>query len=96
MLSSYCHNCGAAKEPIDYSAPYCPACQSARSEAMQHFRAENPKATDSDVLHAGRAALGERAHHAHRNFVDPRGFSASRGMIPTPPQAGDRGTIPPA
>ena len=95
MLTATCRVCGSPKEPADYAASECPACRTLRREAEQHFAAENPNAGESDILYAGRAALNQRAHHAHRNFVDPRSFGATRGMIPVPPQGGDRGSPPP-
>lgn len=90
MLTATCRNCGQPKDAANYADNYCPACTSRKNEAEQHVRAEHPNASISDVLYAGRQALLQRAHTAHRNFVDPRGFSASRGMIPIPPQT-DRG-----
>lgn len=84
MLTSTCRNCGTPK--TDYQAPECEACTTTRREAEQHFAAEHPRAAESDILYAGRQAVLARSHHAHRNFVDPRDFSAGRGMIPVPPQ----------
>lgn len=91
MLTATCQNCGAAKDPKDYANPNCATCTSTASEAAQHYAAEHPGCAQSDALYAGRKALLQRAHHAHRNFVDPRAFGATRGMIPIPPQGGDRG-----
>jgi hypothetical protein len=91
VLTATCQNCGAAKDAANYADPTCPSCTARRNEAQQHFRAEHPDAPESDVLYAGRQALMQVAHHANRNFTDPRGFSAGRGMIPTPPQS-DRGS----
>lgn len=87
MMTSNCHTCGFPKEPANYADPYCPACTTLKREGEQHHAAENPNATESEILYAGRCALRQRAHHAHRNFVDPRGFGATRGMIPIPPQS---------
>ena len=94
MLTAYCRNCGGPKEPSEYAANTCGTCTTTRLEAEQAFAAEHKDAPESDILYAGRQALLNRAHHANRNFTDPRGFSASRGMLPTPPNAGDRGTVP--
>jgi len=85
VLSSYCQTCGASKEPANYADNYCPACTSLRREAEQAFAAENPEASESDILYAGRQALSQRAHHANRNFTDPRAFSSGRGSFPAPP-----------
>lgn len=93
MLTSHCRICGAPKEPADYASNECRGCSTLRTEAEQHFAAEHPGAGESDILYAGRQALNQRAHHAHRNFVDPRQHSAVSGMIPTPPQT-NRGNVP--
>lgn len=85
MLKSYCNNCGGSKEPANYSAINCAGCETLSKEAQQAFAAEHKDASESDILYAGRMALTQRAHHAHRNFLDPRQFSAGRGMIPIPP-----------
>lgn len=90
MMSSYCGWCGGPKEPADYAADMCATCKTRRSEAMQHFKVEHPEASESDVLYAGRQSLMQRAHTAHRNFVDPRDFSAVRRTIPTAPQSGQK------
>jgi hypothetical protein len=90
MRNTYCSNCSGPKNGLDYN-PHCPDCTTIKREAEQHFAAENPGASESDILYAGRQALTQRAHHAHRNFVDPRAFSAQSGMIPTPPDS-NRGT----
>lgn len=94
MLTAYCQNCGAPKEPSEYSANTCGSCKTTRLEAEQAYAAEHKDASESDILYAGRQALLQKAHHAHKNFQDPRGFSASRGMIPIPPVRGDRGSVP--
>lgn len=85
MLTLSCRVCGSPKEQADYAANECTACRTLKREAEQGFAAENPGASESDILYAGRLALNSRAHHAHRNFVDPRGFSSVAGMIPIPP-----------
>lgn len=90
MLTATCGNCGLAKDPRNYADNYCPECTRLRNEAEQHFAAENPQAAQSDVLYHGRQALLQRAHHANRNYTDPRAFAGKSGMIPTPPQT-DRG-----
>lgn len=83
MIKSYCDACGEGKENI--TAQYCNRCASVRSEAMQGFAAEHPDASQSDILYVGRQALNQVRMHAHRNFVDPRDFSGTQGMIPIPP-----------
>lgn len=85
MLTASCHNCGAPKDPANYGDVNCPACTSLRKEAEQAFAAENPGVSESDILYAGRQALNQRAHHAHRNFIDPRNFSNTRGVLIPPP-----------
>jgi uncharacterized Zn finger protein (UPF0148 family) len=74
MLTASCRNCGFPKEPANYGDNFCPTCTTSRREAEQHFAAENPKASESDILYAGRQALMARAHHASRNFTDPRSW----------------------
>ena len=85
MLTATCNNCGSPKEIANYGDIECPNCKTTRKEAEQHFAAENPKASESDILYAGRMAVLHRAHKAHKNFVDPRSFSGANGMIPLPP-----------
>ena len=89
-FTATCRVCGANKNPEDYSANECAACRTMKIGAETAFREANPEASESDVLYAGRVALNGRAHHAHRNFVDPRQHASVRGMIPIPPQI-DRG-----
>ena len=91
MLTATCGNCGSPKEPAHYASIYCPRCTSIQHEAEQYCAAENPKASESDILYAGRSALRQVAHTAHRNFVDPRQFNSATGMILTPPE-NKRGT----
>lgn len=86
MLTATCRTCGAAKEPSDYSTPDCTACKTLRTAAEKQFAEANPDATGSEILYVGRTALNQRAHHANKNFVDPRSFAAVRGVIPIPPQ----------
>lgn len=85
MLTATCGNCGAAKDPANYADNHCPACTSVSREAQQGYAAEHPDATVGDILYAGRVALSHRAHHAHRNYADPRSNSMP-GMVPIPPQ----------
>lgn len=86
MLTSYCRTCCAPKEPANYADFDCPTCITAKNEAMQNYAAEHAEKiqsgeiTNSDVLYVGRQALMARAHHANRNFVDPRGFSRAGGF----------------
>lgn len=91
MLTASCRICGKSKEPKDYAANECGDCQKLKSTAEAAFKEANPTAPDSDVLYAGRAALNARAHHAHKDFVDPRAFSGINGMIPMPPQVNREG-----
>lgn len=86
MLTSYCRICGNSKPSSEYALDVCGACAEHRKQAESAFAAEHPKATSSDVLYAGRMALNQRAIGAHANFVDPRGFSAGKGQMPTRPE----------
>jgi hypothetical protein len=83
-MRSTCDACHKPKN--DLRAILCEECSTLRKEAEQHYAAENPNAAQSDILYAGRMVLNQVRHHANRNFVDPRDFSLSRGMIPIPPQ----------
>ena len=85
MLTVSCRICGNAKPPSEYSKDLCNECGRLRSQAENHYASEHPNAAQSDILYAGRQALNQRAHHAHRNFIDPRDFSTGHGMIPIPP-----------
>lgn len=87
MMTLNCRICNNPKE--DVRANECNGCKTVRVEAEQHHAAENPKASEGEILYAGRAALNQRAHHAHRNFVDPRDFTVGRGSVPEPPQRAD-------
>lgn len=69
-LTSTCFNCGAPK--TDFVAEYCPNCTTLYDTTIAAFREKNPEAAQSDALYAARAALMERAHTAHKNYVDPR------------------------
>jgi hypothetical protein len=82
MLTATCGNCGNPKDPANYRDTFCPACTTTKNEAEQGFAAEHAGALESDILYAGRQALMSVAHHARRNFTDPRGFSAAHGLIP--------------
>ena len=77
-MTSSCANCGQAKQPGNYADPYCPACTTLDLEAQQGFAAENPTASLSDVLYAGRMARQQRAVRPGSNYIHPRDFSASR------------------
>ena len=106
MLTANCQNCGSPKDPAYYSAVVCPTCSSNSNEIAEHARKETNDAiaaetdperkahmeasADNYVESKRKEALMARAHYAHRNFVDPRDFNAT-GMIPRPPQSGDRG-----
>lgn len=89
MMTSTCRICGNSKTPEFYAAPECQACTELATKAVKALQEASPEMSESDLLYARRQALNERAHHAHRNFVDPREFSASRGMIPIPPRLPD-------
>lgn len=107
MLTASCQNCGNSKDPAHYASTVCPTCTAAENESGEHavketneaiaaetdpVRKAHMEASASNYIASKRKeALMSRAHHAHRNFVDPRDFSAVRGMTPLPPQSGDRG-----
>lgn len=79
MLSSYCKNCGMPYTTVaEMSALHCNQCEQARTEAMQHVRAQatekKQEVSESDVLYAGRQALMQRAHHPRQTFISPREF----------------------
>jgi len=84
--TSHCSICGLPKLSIaEYQMPQCNDCTKLKETATQSFIVDNPDAPMSDALYAGRMAMMARAHTAHRNAVDPRDFSATRGVIPKPP-----------
>lgn len=89
MLTTNCNACYGPKE--DLRAVLCNTCKQISSEAEQHFAAENPGASEGSILYAGRMALNDRRHHAHRNYVDPRAHAAGRGTFPTRPQPTSEG-----
>lgn len=92
-LSSSCRNCGASKDMANWGDNFCPACTTVAKEAEQHFAAENPNAAESDILYAGRTAMGQRSMRPGSSYVDPRTFSAARrasGAVDNR-LAGDRG-----
>jgi len=94
MMTSHCQICGNAKDPSEYAHNQCTACTNRGNEAQNAAKAENPELTPDQLLYIGRMAMQQRALHRGSSYVDPRQFSASRGMIPIPPQGGDRGTVP--
>lgn len=67
-LSTYCRNCGSAKDPANYADDYCAGCVTAVHEEQQHAAAEGTMTP----LEAQRLALSRRAHTAYRNRPDPR------------------------
>jgi hypothetical protein len=70
----------------EFAAPWCSGCDTAGKAGGKTFSEANPDASESDIMYAERMARQARAHTAHRNFVDPRDFSSTRGVIPV---AGD-------
>ena len=66
-MTSSCMNCGGVKEQGEFLNDYCSECMSAVAGAEAAAQAEN-----GDTAAARRRALADRAHIAHRNFVDPR------------------------
>jgi hypothetical protein len=93
MLTSTCRVCGNSKS--DFVATECANCQTIRTETRQYMKAEFPNASESDILYAERQALNQRAHHAHRNYIDPRDHSRMRSpFTPVPPQGRANDTPP--
>lgn len=66
-MTSHCMNCGGPKAHGEFLDNYCGECMSAVAGAEAEAQASN-----SDTAAARRRVLADRAHIAHRNFVDPR------------------------
>ena len=81
MATSHCPNCGQSK--TNYAAHYCDNCTSIQTEARKVFREANPDAPESDAIRAGKNALMQTAHSAHKNFIDPRLHSRVSGPVRT-------------
>lgn len=89
--TSSCMNCGGAKSQGEYLADYCGDCFAAIAGAQA-----DPANAGRDQYEVKRAALAARAHHAHRNFVDPRSidrhtqwvFGNRPDLTPPPPGMG--------
>lgn len=65
-LTSYCKNCGQAKDISTYAENYCAACTTAIREAREFAQKEG-----LDPGQATRSALAQRAHDLHNNRPDP-------------------------
>jgi len=75
-LSSYCRNCGApVSTTAEMSANHCNGCEEARKGALTAFAEQNPQASESDKLYAGRQALMQRAAHPRSGSISPRDFA---------------------
>jgi hypothetical protein len=70
----------------EFAAPWCGTCDTAGKEGGKVYAAENPTASESEIMYAERMSRQARAHSVFANRVDPRDFSATRGVIPTPPK----------
>ncbi len=88
MITSHCRICGSPKTYATLHMNECSDCSSLADKHVETLRTEKPELSESDLLYERRQALNQRAHHAHRNFVDPRAFSAGRGLFPNPPSNG--------
>lgn len=66
-LSAVCLNCGGQKPQGEFLNAYCSDCFSAVEGAKTAAAAAG-----EDPSVAARRAMHERAHTAHKNFVDPR------------------------
>ena len=66
-LSTFCGNCGNAKQSTEYNNPYCADCLGARSQARDAAQRDG-----RDVSTAMREALLLRSKHVNANRVDPR------------------------
>ena len=66
-MTSYCMNCGTAKDVDMFANDYCRGCVEAVAGAEADAVANN-----QDTASARRAALSARAHTANRNFTGPR------------------------
>lgn len=66
-MSATCLNCGSHKGQGEFLSAYCGDCFS----AMEGAKAA-AAAAGEDQNAAARRAMSERAHTAHKNFVDPR------------------------
>ena len=77
-MRSSCFNCGQGLPMDRYAIGVCQRCETTNNEAQQHHAAENPGASQSDILYAGRMAMQQHAIRPGSNYVDPRQFSADR------------------
>jgi hypothetical protein len=89
-LTSMCRICGNPKPTNEFALNECSNCAEHGRVAGAAFAAANPEASQDQILYAERMAKQARAHMSRKNYVDPRTFSASTGMIPQPPQPGGR------
>jgi hypothetical protein len=81
-LSSYCRVCGLTNGTVpEMSANHCDGCEKERQATMTAYAAENPSASESDKLYAGRQALAGRSNYAARHRISPRDFN--RGDMET-------------
>lgn len=66
-MSATCLNCGGHKGQGEFLNAYCSDCFS----AMEGAKAAAAAAGEDPNI-AARRVMNERAHTAHKNFVDPR------------------------
>ena len=66
-LTSTCRNCGLDKSPNFYAENYCETCTDIYNKARTKAFEKN-----LNPANAGREALAQLAHDAHRNRVNPR------------------------
>ena len=97
-MKSSCTNCGQPKPMSEWVQENCGRCTTANHEGQQHFAAEHEKEiaegkiSHSDILYAGRMAMGQYTIRPGSNYVDPRTFSGSRRELPTPNRGNTSGS----
>lgn len=77
-MSSYCMNCGQPKQVNEFAAHTCGGCSTARAEAIQGAKAENPELSEDQLLYVGRQALAARQHSARQTYISPRDFDRAK------------------
>ena len=85
-LSSYCRNCGQAKDLNTFADNYCATCTTAVKEAREHAIKEN-----LDPGQATRSALARRAHDVHSNRPNPFNPLSKADYWSTANRRGDEG-----
>lgn len=79
MASSYCRVCSATYTTVaEMSASHCIQCEETRKGAMQFHKEQNPTASESDLLYAGREAMNRRRTHPRQGFIPASDFQSER------------------